>query len=363
MPRTRAVTTTNLTSDVPSSEVTDPLSTTQPDGNTADHIIIMSTDNATANSSAAESQSISTADSKFDTILRKLGKLDTIETQLGTQLDMLSDLVQQVNNQETRLVTLEEKQNQNEVRLDDISATITSSAAATSTELENVKAENVSLRRQLDDATAARRKLSAQIVNVAGYVKVEEITISGLTHGTTTNLVKLVHCVASALEIDLLPTDVINVRRSGRNKVPETAVPTYAAQASSSVAHESVNLSDLTVKLKTSDLVKQFMDAKRRASRLHTSKLDGTLLAAADAPAQLSALININEKLPIPLYQLLMSAKHTAKPLGYRYVWPADGCIKVKFSDSSPILYIHTEDDIAKIKPVNAPVRHSNFRP
>lgn len=193
---------------------------------------------------------------------------------------------------------------------------------------------------------------------MASYTKLPEVIISGLSHTQSTDLVKLVCCAASAVNLKLDPTDVLNVRRSGRRK---EAGNTLLAHPMSSTSN--ADLSDLTVKLKSSDLAQKFVEAKRKTRRLHSSQLDSALLTAANAPIpQISALININENLPAPLFQLLMAAKHKARPLNYKYIWYGDGCIKVKYSDTSRIIYIRSEEDLNKILPEIINENPQNFR-
>lgn len=294
------------------------------------------------------------SDSRFDIIIRKLGKLDEIEA----KLNQLPELINRLNEHEARLSVLEEKQQTQEQRIDDAAAATRTLDAGVKESLNALEQENETLKRQIKEQAVHNRKLSSQVLNIASYTKLPEITISGLTYALY-RFGTAVCCTASALDLDIAPSDVINVRRTGKRK---TARATTAG-SSTDTSSQDVDLSDLTIKLRSLELVQKFIDAKRKIRQLHTSNLDTASLTAAAAPSpQMSALININEKLPAPVFHLLMEAKHKAKPLGYQHVWYNDGCIKAKYSDSSRVIHIRSEEDLTLIVPVSSTGTQSNFR-
>lgn len=293
-----------------------------------------------------------TAD-RFDIILQRLTQIDT----RLQQLDQLPELITRVNDHERRLLTMEETQHTQSKLIENLASSSSSFETKTDTKMQSLITENSNLKAQINDLAAEKNKMSSHLISIAALTKLNEVIITGLSHTTTTDLTKLVCCTANALNIALDPADVINVHRSGRKK--EALNP--AVDSSNSLPPATINLSDLTVKLRSTDLVNKLVEAKRRARRLHTTQLDATLLSSAAAPSpQISCLININEKLPAPLYQLLMSTKHKARSLGYSHAWYGDGCIKVKQTDTSSILYIRSEEDLQKIVPRIAD--QQNFR-
>lgn len=357
--------TLTVTTNVPPTTPTETLSSTSRISTTP--AVHGSTDDLTTQ---GERQQLTAADRRLDLILKKLEKLDNIET----RLNQLSELLVQVNDHETRLAILEEKQSQNEQSRKEMTASTLKSASETSAEIASLKAENQSLRNDLTKSAAEGRKMSSQLISVASCTRLAEVTISGLSHNASTDLVKLVCCIATALKFPLKPTDIINVRRSGKRKEALHSHVNTTALGSYPQAPQTINLSDLTVKLKSIDQVDAFIQAKRTLRRLHTSQLDTALLAAADAPTtQHDSLININEKLPAPIFNLLMATKHKAKPLGYRYVWYSDGCVKVKQSDDSQVVRIFSEEDLHKLRLIShavptdavaaaSPALNENFR-
>ena len=60
----------------------------------------------------------------------------------------------------------------------------------------------------------------------------------------------------------------------------------------------------------------------------------------------LDAQINISRLLEPTLYKLLSATIKQAKPLGYKYIWSTNHCIKIRKDNSSQIFDIYNTDDL-----------------
>lgn len=272
-------------------------------------------------------------------------------------LDQLPDLFTKLTEHGRRLNALEETQDLHAQRLNELECASNTNKIATQKTTNALTADSAELKRTINALVADKKMLSAQLLDISSHSRLTELTISGLTHVHSTDLIKLASCTVTALNVALEPSDIINVWRSGRRKMEDVS------QEGSSVGNqrEQLNLSDLTVKLKSVALVDLIIDAKSKAGGLHSSKLDRDLLRAANAPVpQKNVYINFNERLPLPLYNLLKAAKAKGKALGYKHVWCRAGQVRARYTDSSPTIFIRTEEDLSKITPMRTAVAEAD---
>ncbi|XP_024879527.1 uncharacterized protein LOC112459578 [Temnothorax curvispinosus] len=158
-----------------------------------------------------------------------------------------------------------------------------------------------------------------------------KLIISGLPEALSITPTELVNNIFSALDSRNLSSHVIDVR-SMKRRLQSGATPSRSSNAGS--------LGSIVVTL-SSGAVRDAIIAKKRAKRV----LKQRDVCGNDSDRNLY----VNEMLLKATYDLLQHAKRVAKEKSYKYVWIKQGRICVRSSDSTPIIYIDSMENLTDL--------------
>ncbi|KAK2577783.1 hypothetical protein KPH14_011602 [Odynerus spinipes] len=181
----------------------------------------------------------------------------------------------------------------------------------------------VQFQRQLD---ADSREHSRLLARQSGA----ELIILGAPCPSEEMLLEVAQSVATLVGLTLENNDVTEIR---------FLVPQSKAR------REDAPL-PILIKLRSRDLARKLISAKRAKGRLRSSDLQ---LSSGVVVDRITSIF-VNEALPRDLHQLLKSVKSVARVHAYKYVWHRDGAILLRKSDGAKIERIYSISDLRDLE-------------
>ncbi|CAH2098369.1 unnamed protein product [Euphydryas editha] len=137
------------------------------------------------------------------------------------------------------------------------------------------------------------------------------------------SLITILEKIAAAVKHPITKQDVVSIHR-----VPQ-------------LNPKSGRPKNIIIKFSSRILRDNFLAAARTMKSLTTEQLqiNGT-----------SQRVYFNEHLTLKKKKLFREVREAAKKYGFKYTWVKHGSILVRASDSSPVIVVHTKEDVCKIQ-------------
>lgn len=165
-----------------------------------------------------------------------------------------------------------------------------------------------------------------------------EIIITGIPAATTITHPVIIQRILARLDLPQFENDILSIRKVNRRILPTAPL---AAPATQAPAYETFSL---IVKFKSIDVRNHVSDAKRKVGMITVSEI---LHDCATVTCR--GKIFISEFLPSSKYSLYSKTRVRAQQNNYSRVWHKNGSIYVRKTETSPILYIVTEQDLDQL--------------
>ena len=164
-----------------------------------------------------------------------------------------------------------------------------------------------------------------------------ELKVGGIPDGNTVAFSNLANKLLEMLKLQELCKDILEVREIKAKMIGTGAAPNGNVDARGENGHNKISF---IIQFKSQFVSQHFLKIKRQHGMIKFKDLvpDGT-----------DNVITVFEILPPFLNELRILAKDRAVQRGYKHVWPVNGCIYVKQTDSSVPIVISTEQDLNNI--------------
>lgn len=240
---------------------------------------------------------------KITDMCKQLGALDVIREQV-------TDLTKSVNFHSTQyedyhktVKGLIEENKATQIELTVVMNTLT-----------DVKKENAQLREKVDEL---QQQMISRDVEIVGFPETPE-----------ENLSTVVKTIGQKIEVTIEPDQIEHVERLPSSSTQGATTPAAAKKPKT-----------LLVTFKSKQLRDKFITSARtkkvKAKEFHEN--------FPDAP------VFVNERLTIERKRLIYQARLRKNANEYKYLWTKSGVIYVKKTDTSPLIRIMSETDLAKI--------------
>ena len=165
-----------------------------------------------------------------------------------------------------------------------------------------------------------------------------ELKINGIPLPCTVPPLDLSHSLLDFLDLQLLKNEIKAVRIHEMREVASASTQAPSNVRENRVASETKSL---VIRFKARDPVLQVLDKKKEHGKIVVSDI---------VPNGPTTELTVFEMLPYYIYRLRKKARECGNKHGYKHVWVSDGTVLVGKNDSSKILQIMTESDLANIK-------------
>ncbi|XP_044745036.1 uncharacterized protein LOC123306904 [Coccinella septempunctata] len=176
-----------------------------------------------------------------------------------------------------------------------------------------VKMENDLLKKEVTN-------LQTRLDSVEQNLRLNNVEITDIPEKNNENLIEIVRRVGEFMEVEVEPSAISSVSRTRITNKPKNIVVTFISKA------------------KRDEMLSAVKVKRNQLERKDGFKLDG-----------LSNKFYVNEHLTIRSKIIFKAARVMAREKGFKFVWTQNGNILMRKNDTSRILHIRSEADLAKL--------------